>query len=625
MFLGWISQIISELKFDRDCYVDELILRLAQTYPTALIYPFKLSHSQYTSNCLEEVNDRPLIARINDIIRNPFIDSFVKGLSAVCVPSKKMYHHLQSLNSDFRMLTENQFFKRVTDILETLFPTDRSYYGTEYDKVFVFYNAIRKLSGLSVVNDRETIANELKFLLSGLRSSQSDNTELARYSPYLAKFQWCGEDNHLELPGQYTGNSCPIVSEHIKIIKFDEKMTIFKSMRMPIKIKIYCSNGKTYPYLVKYGEDMRQDERIQQIFHHMSGLLRADEKCRSHQLSIHGYQVVPISTCCGILSFVEHTMPMFDLIRHSLERKEGNANKMDQCREEFYKFVRVHSIGEKNQNNIHLYGRSIMNYSRAQIVNNFRNLEYKIPDDIIKFALIELSVSPESFYLLRTNFITSLATMNIAHWVLGIGDRHLSNILIHQKDAVMLGIDFNLAFGAGTRDSGIPELVPFRLSPHFVNVMAPFGTSGLITKTMIHTLRTFRSSRKLLTSYMESFVKEPTIDWLFSARTRNPDESISSSDSDWEPLMRVKIAERKLAGANPKDLFAEDLRAGQVARYPNYMEGYLNFLNGHQQHNIRARLPETGLTVEEQVQCLIDMATDPALLGIIFFGFQPWI
>lgn len=74
-----------------------------------------------------------------------------------------------------------------------------------------------------------------------------------------------------------------------------------------------------------------------------------------------------------------------------------------------------------------------------QIINNLRKLEYKIPDDIIKYSLIELSVSPESFFLLRTNFITSLATMNTAHWVLGIGDRHLSNILINQKDAVMLG------------------------------------------------------------------------------------------------------------------------------------------------------------------------------------------
>lgn len=204
-------------------------------------------------------------------------------------------------------------------------------------------------------------------MVSKLKAVQPDSTELVRYSPWLTKFQWCGEETYLELPGQYTGDSCPIPSDHIKIIKFDEKIRIFTSLRMPIKIKIYCSNGKTYPYLVKYGEDMRQDERIQQIFHHMSDLLKSDEKCRNHQLNIAGYRVVPVNTFCGILSFVEHTTSMYDLVRHGLERKEGSAAKMDECRQEFMKFLKVHSIGEKDQNNNHLYGRSILNYSRTQV------------------------------------------------------------------------------------------------------------------------------------------------------------------------------------------------------------------------------------------------------------------
>lgn len=193
------------------------------------------------------------------------------------------------------------------------------------------------------------------------------STDLVRYSPWLAKFTWCGEDNHLELPGQYTGDRYPIQSEHIKIIKFDEKMHVFTSLRMPIRIKIYCSNGKTYLYLVKYGEDMRQDERIQQIFHHMSDILKSDEKCRNQRLSIEGYRVIPISTVCGILSFVEHTTSIYDLVRNGMQRKEGNARKMDECRQEFLQFLKIHSIGEKDQGNAHLYGRSVLKYSRMQV------------------------------------------------------------------------------------------------------------------------------------------------------------------------------------------------------------------------------------------------------------------
>lgn len=196
---------------------------------------------------------------------------------------------------------------------------------------------------------------------------QPENTELVNYSPWLAKFRWCGEENCLELPGQYTGDRCPILSDHIKIIKFDEKIRIFTSLRMPIKLKIYCSNGKSYPFLVKYGEDMRQDERIQQIFSHMTEQLKLDERCRNHQLNIKGYSVVPITSYCGILSFVEHTESMYELLGRSLEKMEGNANKIRECREEFLKFLKHHSIGKKNQSGMHWYGQSIMNYSRTQV------------------------------------------------------------------------------------------------------------------------------------------------------------------------------------------------------------------------------------------------------------------
>lgn len=149
MFLGWTSQIISELKYDRECFVDELLLRIAQTYPAAIIYPFTLSHSQYKYNCWEPVADRPLIKRINDIIHNPLIDRFVKGLTAVCVPFKMLYYHLTTLLNDFRQLSENQFEKKVNSIIEAVFPTDRGHHGTEFDKLKVFYEPLRNLRSLS--------------------------------------------------------------------------------------------------------------------------------------------------------------------------------------------------------------------------------------------------------------------------------------------------------------------------------------------------------------------------------------------------------------------------------------------------------------------------------------------
>ena len=71
--------------------------------------------------------------------------------------------------------------------------------------------------------------------------------------------------------------------------------------------------------------------------------------------------------------------------------------------------------------------------------------------------------------------------MCIANWLLGIGDRHLSNILVSLKDGQCVGIDFGLSFGAATQFLSVPELMPFRLTPHIVNLLQPMEETGALT------------------------------------------------------------------------------------------------------------------------------------------------
>jgi len=48
-----------------------------------------------------------------------------------------------------------------------------------------------------------------------------------------------------------------------------------------------------------------------------------------------------------------------------------------------------------------------------------------------------------------------------------------------------LGIDFNFAFHTATSIQVIPELIPFRMSPHIVSLMTPLNLTGLLTKYYI--------------------------------------------------------------------------------------------------------------------------------------------
>lgn len=46
---------------------------------------------------------------------------------------------------------------------------------------------------------------------------------------------------------------------------------------------------------------------------------------------------------------------------------------------------------------------------------------------------------------------------------------------------------------------------------------------------------------------------------------------------------------------------------------------------GTKENNIRATLDPSGLSVEKQVDCLLDQATDPNVLGRVWIGWEPWM
>jgi len=62
-----------------------------------------------------------------------------------------------------------------------------------------------------------------------------------------------------------------------------------------------------------------------------------------------------------------------------------------------------------------------------------------------------MSASSEAYYRLRCEFATSHAQLCISHYILGIGDRHLSNFMLDLQTGAIVGIDFGHAFGSATQ------------------------------------------------------------------------------------------------------------------------------------------------------------------------------
>lgn len=59
----------------------------------------------------------------------------------------------------------------------------------------------------------------------------------------------------------------------------------------------------------------------------------------------------------------------------------------------------------------------------------------------------------------------------------------------------------------------VPELMPFRLTRQFVNLMLPLKESGTLQNVMVHTIRALRNNHELVLNTMDVFIKEPSLDW----------------------------------------------------------------------------------------------------------------
>lgn len=115
----------------------------------------------------------------------------------------------------------------------------------------------------------------------------------------------------------------------------------------------------------------------------------------------------------------------------------------------------------------------------------------------------------------RTTYAKSLAITSMVGYLLGLGDRHPSNLMIERLTGKIMHIDFGDCFEVAMKRDKYPERVPFRLTRMMVGVLEPCGVEGYFRHTSIATLDVLRqkNAKESLMSMMEAFVYDPLIRW----------------------------------------------------------------------------------------------------------------
>ena len=93
----------------------------------------------------------------------------------------------------------------------------------------------------------------------------------------------------------------PIPGKNVKLASIRKTLLTLGSIRRPKRITVHGSNEKDYNLLIKGGEDLRLDQRVQQLFQIMNGIFKEDPACQNRDLNLKTFSVIPITNRLGSL------------------------------------------------------------------------------------------------------------------------------------------------------------------------------------------------------------------------------------------------------------------------------------------------------------------------------------
>jgi hypothetical protein len=139
-------------------------------------------------------------------------------------------------------------------------------------------------------------------------------------------------------------------------------------------------------------------------------------------------------------------------------------------------------------------------------------MTYTAGEDLAKILWLK-SENSESWLQRRATYTRSLAVMSMVGYILGLGDRHPSNLMLDRKTGKIIHIDFGDCFEVAKHRDKFPEKVPFRLTRMLVNAMEVAGIEGNYRLTCEKVMTVLRENRDSLVATLEAFLHDPLISW----------------------------------------------------------------------------------------------------------------
>ncbi|KAI6713291.1 hypothetical protein JHW43_004164 [Diplocarpon mali] len=319
---------------------------------------------------------------------------------------------------------------------------------------------------------------------------QLNNLELAYVSPKLLN----ARNLDLAVPGTYLSGK-PIT----RIMHFETTFSVISSKQRPRKLSLQGSDGIAYAFVLKGHEDIRQDERVMQLFGLCNTLMVNDTESYKRHLNIQRYPAIPLSQNSGLLGWVPNSDTLHVLIREYRESRKILLNIEHRIMLQMAPDYDNLTLMQK----VEVFGYALDNTTGQDL---YRVLWLK-------------SKSSESWLERRTNYTRSLGVMSMVGYILGLGDRHPSNLMLDRITGKIIHIDFGDCFEVAMHREKYPERVPFRLTRMLTYAMEVSNIEGSFRITCENVMRVLRDNKESLMAVLEAFIHDPLLNWRLTGDT----------------------------------------------------------------------------------------------------------
>jgi phosphatidylinositol kinase/protein kinase (PI-3 family) len=599
-----VPQLIAHLSHDsyqvRNA-VSAVLKRICVERPPAVVFPLLVG---VVKDALRLPDDgesrREQISKelLQHVPNNMKTDAFACATQLnqiAALPVEVIYQNLMLVLDEWRIQTKNCISDSAVRRLKTVTYICRNPSYSQsilklYGDIGKYADHLIEMAADPTKNDYSiNLLHDLVTELSQLKKHETVVEELQEIVKPLAKMR----NLSVCMFGMYR-----CASSYVTIASIDSRVLIIPSKKSPRKISFTGSNGAVYNFLLKSGEDIRLDERVMQLFGLINSFLQ-----HAPNAMVYRFPIVPLTGNSGLLGWVEHSETMHDIVSN-YRRDQMQEMQME---------VRVLA----DQFDVHQYDdflrvqwRSLMNIQRAGAIEDlFVSKDCESAD--LARSMWTLSPSAEVWIDRRTTYTQSLAAMSMAGYVLGLGDRHLGNLMMIKSTGKVVHIDFGDSFDVCRVRAEMPETIPFRLTRMLVHAMEVFGVNGVFQSTCHDTLQHLRENRDSIIALLSAFIYDPIVSHQTNMRTMMS-EGVS-------PQYVVERIRRKLRGLElavaPDDLRVFKPPAGRPSRPDIY------FMSAAFD-DTAPRDVSASLSTKDQVAMLIQEATSVENLSSVYHGWN---